>query len=167
MKGAWQQVCMALIVTSLILGPDAIYGAAKAQQAADVKVCTGTLKGSVTDSAGKGLSGVRVRLMRDDKVIAETRTDKDGKYVLKNVPKGKLKLLVGDEKPLTLVASSDVTAKTLKVVVSARKGYSAAALSSTTWMWIGIGTGALAIAVATPIIVNNTGGSTGKGAISP
>ena len=103
MSKRWARVVAALLAATLIAGTSS--GTTKAAAPETLKVATGKLSGIVADSTGKALGDVQLRLMRDDKLAVETRTDKAGKYVFNDLAAGKYRLFVGSERALEEVAS--------------------------------------------------------------
>lgn len=145
------RVVVVLLVAVLVAGTS--LGAARPQAH---KVGVGKLSGVVTSSAGKVLADMQLRLMKDGKLLSETRSDKTGKFAFKNIVAGKYMLLVGSERGLNFEADKGVKVNTLSVVVPQREreNYSAA-LTQTQWVWVGVGT-AGAAAVAVPVVHNTT-----------
>ena len=150
MSKRWARVLTALLAVTLVAG--ASFGATKAASSETLKVATKQLSGVVADSTGKALADVQLRLMRHDKLVVETRTDKAGKYVFKDLTAGKYSLLVGAERALELEAAPTGKISALQIVVPQRKNYAAAALDKTQWLWAAAGTGTAAVAVATPVL---------------
>ena len=130
------------------------YGASKPQA---LQVNTGTVSGVVQDSKGVIFKEASLRLMKDQTLVAETKTNKDGKYTLSNLEAGKYTLQVGDEQALGLDVVEDIKVCSLSIVVSNQENYEAAslALTQTQWVWVGVGT-AGAAAVAVPTLYNTT-----------
>jgi len=141
---------------------------ARTRQPSEIRVGPGSLSGTVTDSLGKTLPGVGLRVSRGEEVLIETRTGKDGRYVLESLVPGEYELHVGDWEAMALTVEDGETAHTLQVVVPAEGRYSAAALTRTQWIWIGVGiTAAAVVAVAVPIAVSGGGGGGGHKTVSP
>ena len=165
MSNRWAHALTAILAVTLVASASS--GATKAAASETLKVATSKLSGVVANSTGKLLGDVRLRLMRDDKLVVETRTDKAGKYVFKDLATGKYSLLVGAERALEFEAAPTGKITALQIVVPQRENYAAAALDKTQWLWAAAGTGAAAVAVATPVLAGAfDGGGHDKG-VSP
>ena len=156
---AWSGVVVVGIIAVLIVfAVPVASGATRPAPAKELKVAVGDLAGVVTDSTGKALPDVALKLMLGDKVISKVSSDKKGEYLFKKLTAGEFKLIVGGEGALCFAASKEGKTKSLQLVVPARKDYSSAALNTSIltknqWIWVGVGTG-VALAVATPILAS-------------
>jgi hypothetical protein len=76
-----------------------------------------TLKGKVTDTAGKAVGKTDIRLLAEnDKIVSSARTDKDGQFTLA-MASGKYTLAVGDKYRLGVAASEESEVMEVAVVI--------------------------------------------------
>jgi len=120
--GRLSVLCLAVIVA---LGM-CVCVVSAAPKTTEVKLGTGTITGVVTDAKGKAVAGAPLWLVRDGELVMEVRTDKDGKYSLKDVPAGKFDLVIGSEMRVKMVTAADSQLRVLNLVLPGTN-YSAAA----------------------------------------
>ena len=92
------------IITGLIIfifasgcGPGELFGptvtpsatATIPPQSTNTPGLPGTIIGTVVDSSGTPLKGVGIKLLKKRNLVAETKTDAEGKFTFENVPTGK------------------------------------------------------------------------------
>ena len=165
MRNGLGRSVVAVAMLTVFVGANGTLGAARIKA---LKVGVGNLSGVVQSSTGQFLPNLELRLMQGDKVLAQTRTDKNGKYQLGNITAGVYELRVASERALKFEAAKNIKVSMLSIVIPQRKDYSAAALTETQtqWVWVGVGT-AGAAAIAIPVIANNSGGSSSSSTLSP
>ena len=152
MKPRMISVVALILAVALLAGIS--FGATKATAKNVLRVKVGKLSGVVADPTGKPLPNVPLRLKQGKKLVLETRTDKVGKYEIKDLVVGKYLLLTGAERALELEVTSVAKVASLQIVVPQSRLYASAAVTQSQWIWAAVGTGAAVVAVSVPVLAN-------------
>jgi len=111
----------AAVVTGTVLTADTKPVVAK--PVAEMLFKPGDITGVIFDSAGRSVAEVDVTAKNSQgEVIARTKTDKSGRYTLKNVERGKYTIYVGSLKSSALRVTQDSKFSSLTIVTPSSSG---------------------------------------------
>jgi len=152
MSKSTMRVLAIILVAAIAVGVS--YGVTRPDASRTLRLNAERFAGVVTDTSGRTLADVPLRIVHGEELIAQTRTDETGRYMFENLAPGKFLLLVGGERALAIECAPSGKVTVVQLVVSQRENYSAAALDKTQWVWAGVGTAAV-VGVATPVLAHN------------